>query len=286
MDDALMRAAVWNAVRDSVGNALLHPQAALDLMEVSLPHETQDLGVSALGRFAVETVAGRLLGGSPAALAAVNRAAGARLADAEPGSGVQLSALRLAIASSADDAQLRGWLDGAVPEGTEVDLDLRWRLLVRLATLGAVGRDELQQWFARETTAEAKVHLARCLASLPDAEAKSYAWDRFTGAVEASNYELEAVALGMWQPGQEEVTAPYVDRYFAEVAGTASIRSGWTLAEGARGFYPTLSLRQSTVDAAEEVLADVDLDPSLRRVLVDSTDDLRRGLRVRRTFRL
>ena len=130
------------------------------------------------------------------------------------------------------------------------------------------------------------MHLARCLASLPDAEAKSYAWDRFTGAVEASNYELEAVALGMWQPGQEEVTAPYVDRYFAEVPRTASIRSGWTLAEGARGFYPSLSLRQSTVDAAEEVLADVNLDPSLRRVLVDSTDDLRRGLRVRRTFRL
>jgi hypothetical protein len=56
------------------------------------------------------------------------------------------------------------------------------------------------------------------------------------------------------------------------------------LADAARAFFPRLSLEQSTVDAAGSVLADESLDLSLRRALVDETDDLRKGLRVRAAF--
>jgi aminopeptidase N len=68
------------------------------------------------------------------------------------------------------------------------------------------------------------------------------------------------------------------------VAGTAKVRSGWMLADAARDFFPHLAAAPAAGAAAERVLADEALDLSLRRALVDSTDDLRRDLRVRDTF--
>jgi aminopeptidase N len=88
----------------------------------------------------------------------------------------------------------------------------------------------------------------------------------------------------MWRRGQEHLTDEYVQRYFDEVAGTASIRSGWVLADAAREFFPRLALAPETVSGAERVLADDALDLSLRRALVDSLDQLRRDLRAREVF--
>ena len=47
------------------------------------------------------------------------------------------------------------------------------------------------------------------------------------------NYELEAAGLGMWRHGQTELTAAYVDRFFADLPGTVEKRSGWLLADAA-----------------------------------------------------
>ena len=285
MDDPVMRASVWGAVRDALGNALLAPETALHLVEVALPHETKDLGVDELGRLGIDILAGWLVSDHAPALARVHTATRIRAETAAPESGVHLAAMRAAIASCSDSEKLLLWLDNqGLPEGVVVDLELRWKILVRLATLGAVDRGELADLLDRETTTQAKVHYTRALASLPDEEAKAFAWDRFSGAVEASNYELEAAGFGMWHRGQEQLTAPYVDRFFKEIAGTADVRSGWVLTEAAHTFFPSLSLDHSTLGLAEQVLSDDSLDVGLRRALVDETDDLRRGVRVRDTF--
>ncbi len=285
IENPVMRASVWNAVRDGVGNALVDPQKALGLVEAALPHEDQDIAVTALSTFGLATLADRLVADPGTARERVHRASLARLGSAAAASGVQLAAARSAVASSSDVDRLRVWLAGDdLPSGIEIDLDLRWRILIRLAVLGAVERPELHEWLERERTTEAAVDLVQALASLPDAEAKEFAWAHFSGEREASNYEIEAAGRGLWRRGQEELTAPYIDRYFAEVAGTAAVRSGWVLADAAREFFPRLSLEPATVAAAEQVLDDDDLDLSLRRALVDSTDELRRGLRARETY--
>ncbi|HSE70629.1 MAG TPA: aminopeptidase N [Nocardioidaceae bacterium] len=285
MTDPVMRASVWSAVRDGVSNALVDPEVALHLVEVGLPQENQDIAVGTLSLFALSTLADRLCPDPAGARRRLHDAALARLATAPGESGVQLAAARAVVSSSTDPARLRAWLAGdGLPDGLAVDLDLRWRILVRLATLGAVDRDELHRELERERTAQAAVHLVNALASLPDAEAKKFAWDHFSGAVSASNYEIEAAGTGMWRRGQEHLTDEYVQRYFDEVAGTASIRSGWVLADAAREFFPRLALAPETVSGAERVLADDALDLSLRRALVDSLDQLRRDLRAREVF--
>jgi aminopeptidase N len=201
----------------------------------------------------------------------------------QQGSEWQLAGFRAAVTTSADPAELRGWLT-APPGGIEVDRDLRWRVLVRLATLGAVDRAELEAAFAEDPAAEARVELTRAICSLPDAEAKEYAWSVFTGEVDLPNYDVVAAGQGLWRGGQESLTDPYVDRYFAELPGTAKVRSGWVLAEAAEAFFPVTSLSDATLAKAEELAADPDLDGPLRRRLADAADALRRQLAVRAAF--
>jgi aminopeptidase N len=285
MSDPLMRAAVWGAVRDSVANALLDPSVALTLLEAGLPHEDRDIAVTALTTFGLGQLADRLLPDPDDAAGRFHAAARSRLQTAEPGSGVQLAAMRAAVASCADPGLLRRWLHGAdLLPGVEPDLNLRWRILVRLASLGAVDRAELDDWLQKERTTQAAVDHVHAVAALPDEEAKRFAWRHFSGEVDASNYAIEAAGQGLWQRGQEQLTEWYVDRYFTELPRTAEIRSGWVLADAARDFFPRLALSAPVVARAHALLADDALDLSLRRALVDCTDDLERGVAVRRTY--
>ena len=60
--------------------------------------------------------------------------------------------------------------------------------------------------------------------------------------------------------------------------------SGWLLAEVAEWYFPTTSLRDETLAKAHALTSRDDLDPSLRRRVIDETDDLRRRIAVRRAF--
>jgi aminopeptidase N len=180
---------------------------------------------------------------------------------------------------------LRTWLEGGdLPEGVEPDLDLRWRILVRLATLGEIDRAELDGWLERERTTQAAVDHVQAVCALPDPEAKAFAWAHFTGERTASNYEIEAAGRGLWRRGQESLTDKYVERYFTDLPGTVDVRAGWVLADAARDFFPRLAVDRATVERATTLASSTELVGSLRRVLVDAADDLGRALAARGEF--
>jgi len=186
------------------------------------------------------------------------------------------------VFASIEIQALRDWLTGGeqLPDGVTVDVDLRWRILVRLASLGASDRAELAAALDAEPTAVSKVEHARALASLPDAEAKAWAWQRCSGEVDVPNYELEAIGRGFWRLGQHDVTDPYVARYFDELNATAQVRTGWMLGDAALAFYPWTAIADDTVERARALLIQDDLDSMLRRSVIDETDDLERRLAV------
>jgi len=220
-----------------------------------------------------------------AALRRVHAVAVAKVADAAAGSTLQLSAFQVAISSATDPGLLRSWLAGRVlPDGIEVDLDLRWRILVQLAVLGETDRAELEEALEAEPTARSRVEHSRAMASLPDAEAKAWAWARLTGEVDVPNYELEAAGLGMWRTGQEHLTAEYVDRYFVDVPRTVEVRSGWVLADAAQDFFPTTSVTEETLAKARALIELEGLDKSIQRRVVDLTDELQRRLAIRQAY--
>ncbi|GAA2150627.1 aminopeptidase N [Nocardioides koreensis] len=283
-DETRLRAGVWNNVRSAFHNAAIDPADVIDLLEAGLPVEDSDDAVFYTMPWAITKVA-PLTADPAAALRRINTAALAKVGDSVPGSTLQLSAFQAAVSSATDAGQLRSWLDGRVlPDGVEVDLDLRWRILVQLAVLGETDRDELGAALEAEPTARSRVEHTRATASLPDAEAKAWAWARFTGEVDVPNYELEAAGAGLWRTGQEHLTDEYVDRYFADVPRTVEVRSGWVLAEAAQFFFPATSLTEETL-AKARALIDLDgLDASIQRRVVDLTDELERRLAIRRAY--
>jgi aminopeptidase N len=271
-----IRAGIWNNLRCSLMDAAVDPAAIVDLAVASLPVEdTEDTRRRTLAWLFAWVVS---LAGADA-LDRVHGAALARLDALEPGSERQLAAFRVAITSATEPARLRAWLEAA-PPGIDIDLDLRWRLLGRLASLGATDRAELQVALVAEPTGESRVAHTRAVASLPDAEAKAWAWDRFTGKVDVPNYEIEAAGLGLWRGGQEHLTAPYVDRFFEDLPATVGVRSGWVLADATEFFFPRTSVTQETLDRARAMAADEGLDLSVRRRLADEADTLARKLAV------
>jgi aminopeptidase N len=283
-DDTRLRAGIWNNVRSAFHNAAIDPADVIDLVEAGLPVEDSDDAVYYTMPWAIAKVV-PLTADPRAALRRVSGATLAKAISAPAGSTLQLAAFQAAVSSSTDSGQLRAWLAGRVlPEGVELDLDLRWRVLVQLAVLGETDREELQAALDAEPTARSRVEHTRATASLPDAEAKAWAWARFTGEVDVPNYELEAAGTGMWRSRQEHLTEEYVARYFTDVPRTVDVRSGWVLAEAAQFFFPVTSVSEDTLVRCRALLDLDGLDPSIRRRAVDLTDELERRLAAARGY--
>jgi aminopeptidase N len=128
------------------------------------------------------------------------------------------------------------------------------------------------------------VHAARCRAARPDAAAKGEAWELLIHDTTLSNYELYAVAEGFWQAGQDDLTDQYVPRYFADIAATAQLRSGWVVSRIAEKAFPWSAVVPETLQLAEEFITRDNVSSGVRRAVVDAADDLRRALAVRARF--
>ncbi len=281
--DAAVRAAAWNNLRSGYHQALVDPADVVDVAVASPPVEDHD----DTGRHVLPWLLSQVLPLAPAgSTGRLHDAFATSLRTAEPASEVQLAALRGAIRTATSTELLRSWLDAsALPPGIGLDLALRWRVLNRLASLGATTPEELDAALAEEPTTVATVEHTRARASLPTAEAKAWAWERFTGAVDVPNYELEAAGVGLWRGGQDEVTRPYVERYFADLPDTPRVRSGWNLAVAAEVFYPLPHADADTLARARTLLADPDALPAaVRKRLLDLADETERRIAIRARF--
>jgi len=218
----------------------------------------------------------------PAALELVAQAADRLLAASEPGGSRQLAAARGFIGATAEVARLRGWLAGSgVPDGLAVDRDLRWLILYRLVVLGAAGPADIDAEFERDRSATGEQWAARCRAAVPDAASKAAAWHAIVADVSLSNRLVEMTASGFWQPEQLDLLAPYVPRYFADMPAMMRIRTGMSAERTLLLAYPEVVVEPETRRLAAELLAREDLDPILRRVVLDHDDDMRKALAAR-----
>ncbi len=292
LPDSLTRAVVWNAARDMVRDGELPPAAYLEAVRAHLPHETDTAIVQGVLAFARTQIADRYLPAvdRPAALATLTdlcrdllrRTEGSENGDHQ---GLRLAAVRTFIDSSTTPEGIQDWLDGdSVPGGPALDPELRWRILGRLAVLGATTPAAIDAEATRDPSASGKEGAARCRAALPDPAAKKTAWEAmFTTdpADDLSAYLFTATAAGFWAPEQADLVRPYVERYFTDAVALAD-RRGPALAEAAgRYAFPAVAVEPDTLRAGEACLREAAPTPALRRKLADQLDDLRRALAVR-----
>ncbi|MFC4499118.1 MULTISPECIES: aminopeptidase N [Streptomyces] len=282
----LTRAVVWNALRDAVRDGQLAPTAYLDTARTHLPHETDLALVQGVLAFAGTQVADRYVTPQqrPAALATLTSLCRDLIRRTEDGDrpSLRLIAVRHFIRVAAQPDTIAAWLaDGTVPGGPELDPDLRWRVLARLAVLGATDETAIAAELARDPSATGREGAARCRAALPDPEAKRAAWAAMFDSDDLSNYLFTATAQGFWQPEQADLVREYVPRYYQDAVAVAARRGpAIALAAGQFGF-PADAVDPETLRLGETCLNDADPAPSLRRKLTDQLDDLTRALNVR-----
>jgi aminopeptidase N len=183
----------------------------------------------------------------------------------------------LATAGPGDVSTVKGWLAGRVAP-VPMDADLRWLALTRLAVLGEIGAAEIEAELRSDRTAAGEQHAARALAARPDPAAKAEAWRLITRDTERSNRLILATAEGFWQPYGSTAAEPYVERYFEDMPEMAGRRTQEITEPIATCAFPRFAAVQSTVELAGALLARADLDPALRRVVIDSTDELGRAM--------
>jgi aminopeptidase N len=177
---------------------------------------------------------------------------------------------------------LRGWLDGSAPlDGLVVDTDLRWRLLQALVAHDAAGDDEVEATLADDPTATGRRQAERTRALRPSAEVKAEAWRRAVHDDELPNAINEAIISGFSHPTQKELLAPYVSRYFADVAEVWARRSSERAQPVALGLYPSWAVSPETVAASDEWLADESHPPALRRLVSEGRAGTLRALAAR-----
>ncbi|MFG3195802.1 aminopeptidase N [Streptomyces sp. NPDC048208] len=286
LPDPLTRAVAWNALRDAVRDGELPPTAYLDTARAHLPLETDLALVQGVLAFAGTHIADRYLTPEqrPAALATLGSLCRDLLRRTEDGDnpGLRLVAVRHFIDVAAHPETIAAWLaDGTVPGGPELDPELRWRILGRLAVLGATDEAAIAAELERDPSANGQEGAARCRAALPDPEAKRRAWDAMFATDDLSNYLFKATAQGFWQPEQADLVREYVPRYYQD-AVAVSARRGPAIATAAGAWaFPHHAVDTENLALGQACLRDADPVPALRRKLADELDDLARALRVR-----
>ncbi|MFI6097614.1 aminopeptidase N [Lentzea sp. NPDC051213] len=200
---------------------------------------------------------------------------------AEPGSDHQLAFVNALASSVLDESTvdvLRGWYDGSAGlEGLEVDTDLRWRLLQALVAHGKADLPEISAEEERDPTSTGHRRAQQTRALRPTTAAKDEAWDRAVNDDDLPNAVSEAIIAGISHPGQKELLAPYVERYFADVKGVWDRRTSERAQSMVVGMFPAWSIARSTVEAADAWLAE-DRPPALRRLVSEGRAGIVRAL--------
>lgn len=206
----------------------------------------------------------------------------AALQGADPGSDAQLSWARaFATASAFDDSRaddVRAILGGDAPQGLPIDADLRWLLLTALATTGHADAEQIAAERASDDTAAGRTAEIRALASRPDASTRAAAWEAAWNDLSLSNYHLDATIAGFRAGGRRDLIAGFDAQYFERIRGVWAERSIELAQRLVLGLFPATDSTDA-VDAWLEQNADA--PGALRRLVIESRDDLARDLRVR-----
>jgi aminopeptidase N len=283
LDDSLARALCWGAAWDMTRDAEMSASDFVTLVLANIGTETDSFGIRAIPGYANAAVN---LYSAPDKRAGLRAAweSGLRdlLHDAEPGSDRQLTFARFygaGVVSDEGKAEVAGLLDGSVTlEGLEIDTDLRWMLLIGLAKAGAVDDARIDEELQRDPTISGKEYAAAARASRPTAEAKAAAWSDLVDNTDIPNGTHSSIAGAFMRHGQEDVLAPYVEKYL-EAADTIWDRLGTHMAtEALEGAFPLPMGSPDLVARVDRWLDESPANPAAKRFVQEGRADVIRAL--------
>jgi aminopeptidase N len=213
--------------------------------------------------------------------------------EAAPGSDHQLAfvnALCASVLSPNHVAVLSTLLDNEPAAvnmpGLVIDADLRWRIVTALATAGVIDADGPDTPFIdaeaeRDPTAAGGRHAAQAAAARPQSAVKEADWQEVIEDDTLANVTARSIIVGFVRPGQDELLKPFRDKYFGAISGVWQRRSSEVAQTVVVGLYPSWDISQAGLDAADAFLADQDVPPPLRRLVLEGRAGVERALRAR-----
>jgi aminopeptidase N len=171
--------------------------------------------------------------------------------------------------------------------GLSIDTDLRWRIVTALAAAGDIDADGPETPFIdaevqRDPTAAGKRQGAQASAARPQLAVKEKAWNQVIEDDTLPNITARSIIGGFIEPGQAELLKPFTERYFAAIRGVWQRRSSEVAQTVVIGLYPSLDISDDGIAAADRFLADPELPPALRRLVLEGRAGIERSLRARR----
>ncbi|MGC5245419.1 aminopeptidase N [Gordonia sp. DT219] len=295
ISDSMPRTLVWSATWEMTRQTEMAARDFVELVQRGIAAETE-IGVvqrvllqagTAIESYADPTWAEHT--GRPAFSARLLELA----RGAESGSDHQLAFVNTLLAGKLNDDQIdvvRGLLDGDDPathglSGLAVDTDLRWKLVVALATAGAIDTGSttpvIDAEADRDNTAAGARQAATARAARPLAEAKADAWVRAVDDDAASNIYTRAVVAGFARPGQDSLLGNYVEKYFDAVPAVWSRRTSEVAQTVVVGLYPSWEITEAALAAADGFLA-ADHPAALKRLIIEGRAGVERSLRAQK----
>ncbi|HET9860185.1 MAG TPA: aminopeptidase N [Nocardioidaceae bacterium] len=283
LDDSLARALCWGATWDMTRDAEMSTTDFVKLVLQGVGTESDLTAVGALLRYAKQAVDSYSAPQTRDALKTTwEQGLRKLLENAEAGSDHQLALARAyAAAGHSDEALgfLAGLLDGGVTlDGLAVDTDLRWSLLGSLAASGRADQARIEEELKRDNTISGQERAAAALAMRPTAEAKEQAWTDAVVRDDVPNETQRSIAIAFHVAGQDEVLAPFVDRYLDVAAGIWEQKGVQRASVVLEALFPRTLTTRETLDTVNAWLASSDANPAAKRYVREGAADIERAL--------
>jgi aminopeptidase N len=273
----------WAAAWDMTRDAEMSTQDFLALVRAGAPAIGQiSVLERVLGQASLAVRRFAAPGWRAAATAELDETLRGWLLAAGPGSDQQLAyaqaLARVAVTPASLDLLAR-LLDGSgqVP-GLAVDTELRWQLLHRLVSRGLAGPEAIDAELARDATDAGERYAQMCRAAIPAPEAKAASWAAIVSGT-LPNATFRAVLRGFADPDQDDLLAPYAERYFAALPGMWQDGPSDMAQFFARVAYPSTVISQQAMDGTSAYIEQQRPTPALARLLAEGRDDAGRALR-------
>jgi aminopeptidase N len=284
--DGLARTICWAAVIDMTAQAELSIPAFTAILTAGMGSESSISVLRELHKQAAQFLA---FTADPAWVGDVKQRLAAEairlLRAAAPGSDHQLAwAQMLGWTATAPDQLdlLAGLLSGSeVIEGLDIDTELRWQLLQRLAAAGRAGDAQIDAELARDHTNAGQRYAAACRASVPDAEHKAAAWQALTESGDLGIEEIAAIGFAFNQVEHAAVLASFTERYFAQLPELWARHDGLLRVVLGKLLFPYPAASSELLERIDTYLGTPDLDPALTRVVIEGRDIVDKALRSR-----
>ncbi len=287
--DPLLRQLLWGALWEMVRSARHSSLAFVELVRARLPEERDDQIVLA----ALDAARAALAHYVPdeRRLDEARRFVAAALATLEglPAGDLRTLWLRAAIGAVAEPADVAATARVVDEEPdqplVQVDREMRWSvaaLAVAHGLPGAAERVAVER--AADPTDRGERETLRAETGAPDPAVKATAWERIHGPGYGSFHLTHAAMRGFNHAHQAALLAPYVDRFFAELPVVAVERDPAFLRAYVAALFPAYRPEPALVERARAMADEHGADlPSLRRLLLEASDDMERAV-VCRSF--